>query len=295
MNVRTWNILVSVLILTSAAGCSDRDVDDYQHDRVAEERAQIRSVAGTYRGPVEIPGAGDVFLELELAEDTQVISSRDGTATMPQAALQGRARLWKEGSLRVLSFRGGFFDYRSGDFKAEVSVAQPNAERLAIEISGNVHDGVAQGHIAAITFMELAGSFRLQKDGQLPESARFGYGATNPAPVLSRKFRGMANFANRESLQLDLFVMNAATTTEQDFFDVFAPVKWVDVTLVTPPPASLATNFQNAVLDARSGTLTARRAADSLFLSCRAQGVAWDCSYYRRGNPWFQTVFQPVE
>ena len=305
-------MMSAVLIAVFAFGCGkDRTVEDYQHDRVAELKAQIRAVAGAYTGKLVFADGTTGDIELQLAEDTQLNDSRSSIAVTPQASLQGSVKFVSQGALRVLSFHDGFFDAGSGDFKAEVSVKQRSGDVTTIEVSGTISDDSVDGSLAATTYEEASGHFHATR-GASTESGSLISGRGTAAPVVyTRKYHADVPFSDGTTRSMALVVTNANSSSEQAFYDTFSPLKWVDVQLQDLGDAGSASDssqnvqsipFSDATWDQRNGQLYARLSQSggspdsvSLALRCQEQTrgttTAWNCSYYSYASLVFQVLF----
>ena len=297
--------------LTIASGCGkDRTVEDYQRDRVAEQKAMIRAVAGTYTGTLSLADGTSGDIQIHLAEDTQINNTRSSISTTAQASIQGSVEFVSQGTLRVLSFRNGFFDSGSGDFQAEVSIDQRSGKSTTIEISGTISGDSVDGSLAATTYLKQAGNFHAVRGDSISSGLSTGR-STAPPPAYGSRYTADVQFSDGSKRHMALVVTNTNSSSEQAFYDAFSPIKYVDAqfqdlgdansTASSESPLCSAP-FNNSTWDQRNGQLYGRLSqagggpdSASLTLQCQQEmhgsAMAWNCSYYSFASLIFRALF----
>ncbi|MBL7715729.1 MAG: hypothetical protein JNL01_09700 [Bdellovibrionales bacterium] len=216
----------AVITLGLVSCAKERTLEDWRRDRVSEQLAQIQARSGTYSGATQLSTGEILGFELQVEPDTEISLTRDSISTAPQAALQGRVRIWLDRSVYSLRFRGGFIDPNTGGFKAEIPVTLRNGTIAELALSGTLDAGRATGRLGAAIYPELSSSFEAK---------------LNSVPVNSEKLKeeiparleytGSLLFTDGSTSDAIFRMIHSPATTDQEIYDLFDEVRWTHVEL----------------------------------------------------------------
>jgi hypothetical protein len=149
-----------------------------------------------------------------------------------------------------------------------------------------IHDGVMDGQLSALGYDDNGASFSLHLNGPgIDELAQ--QGQTNPNLIFTQNsYTGTATFQNGTQKPVNLVLLKPSTTSEEDFLNIFLPVKPVIATFNFGNGAFL--NYANASWDQRTGRLNGGAAALStasaqISLMCDRRGEGFDCAQSTSG------------
>ena len=277
--------VLSALLLLLASGCAkDLTVDEWRKEKVNQELAQIRQVAGVYSGKLRAAEMGTMparelgEVELTLVSDTRVSERGDRPGAERQAVIRGHFVIYSD-QQRLIDFEGGSFDSTDGSFKAEARVTDTAGQAVIVSFTGRIEGTHLSGKVEVVGRSESALFFELERGALLvgPQAsptppqqsgdARTGIDAPAPPgpPRTDRDavltYRGTASWLETPRVRpMEVIILRNALNTDQEFIDFLNPVQWVNVTLNfdfgTPEqPLFMPFFFEQSQWDRRLGTL----------------------------------------
>lgn len=279
------------------AACGDRNLDDYQKDRVAEEVAKIDSISGIYDGEVirKSDGVSLGHLVMELQPDTQINLPNDKVVAQRQVFLKGSLELRDQKS-KFISFSGAYYDSTTNTFQAMISMIDSNSN-LKLDMIGKVNRSDILGTIEVKGFPESQTTFKLRRSSdqtQRPIQILKNESAMPEGSPLERWDAVKVTPSSSSDAKSFFTIREIDTTSEQEFFQVFAPLKYVDAALYFSEKTGIS--FSNALWDLRTGRLSAKAHLNlgssaperDIILNCISisdvqKNLGWNCTYINNG------------
>lgn len=287
------SLVAIATILYGLVGCGDKNTDDYNKQKVLQEIAKLQTVVGTYRGPlVRKTGKAELgTLTIELEADTRITLGANQTNPSRQAVLKG-ALVIENDTKTLLSFSDGFLDSNSKELQATIPLVRRNSDAVTIQLFGMVSDNGMTGTIRAREFSEFSAEFTLTKiesqkinpmvTSDNPETQPQG----PPAQLWTATYPSTKSTTGWRSVDLIIFPHQA--TNEEEFINIFVPVKLVDAAINFNDMVQVP--FANSEWDLRTGKLHGETKGGSgadehdLALDCIAFRIpdnqfGWNCRY----------------
>ena len=305
-------VLISALTLASCA--KDRTLEDYRDEKVAEEVAKIKAVAGGYNGTLyshKTGGVlGPVFIDVE--PDTTVGTSTDGLYQEQHVGLKSTVTFIGQ-QMGVLTFSGAY-DSVNSSFKLVTTLTTRRATQQELSLGGAFANGQLSGEIEATGYPGDSGFFTLSRaTSSTPSSPPGTEGSQGEDPPV-QLFGGNTNDVHSTALKLILLTHQIGS--DQAFLDNFLPVKTVDLTLDFGN-GLVQVFFKNAVWDLQRGMIEGQSngyssttapggaIAYEIDLTCRqrtitnpdkTQDLAWLCQYVSdKQGLLFTTLLSPIK
>lgn len=231
-------LLGTTLLLSCAR---DRNLEDYQREKIREDLGLIQAAAGIYRGVLysntDQSPLGAV--ELSLQASTRAEKGSNGSKAESSPVLLGNLRVHGN---RLMSIRinDASYDSVTGFYQANVPVKQQNGESIEVVIRGTITEGRFEGNIEAYNFHESGGTIRLERDAPLPEIASGGQtkDGSQPSQPMDEDntalgtFRGTTTFLRSGATKpVSLVIISPNSSSEEEFLNFFLPIRTVQVTL----------------------------------------------------------------
>lgn len=257
------NLRLSFLVLIAGSflsqACSkDRNLEDYKKELLTNSLARIQAVQGRYSGYAVSKNDKSNLgaMVVTLRPTTQVSPSKDETKSSAQPLLAVNVEFQGESHM-TMTVKDSYFDTESGHFQADIPVQQTNSqgqvETKTVTINGFLRNGKLEGTLEAIDYANYGITFSLSSQGPSLESlAKDGH---FPRSIFTKgSYIGSTLFANGTSKAVNMILLKATTTSENDFLNLLLPVKPVELTLNYGNGAHLV--FTNGNWDQRVGKLT---------------------------------------
>ena len=307
-------LAVCLIIVPSCA--KDRTLQEYRDEKVAQELAKIKAVAGGYSGVLYSRKTGGplgpVYVDIE--PDTTIGNSTDNLYQEQHVGIKSVVTFIGQG-MGLLSFNGAY-DSTNTSFKLVTTLKTRRGTPQEMELAGAFGNDQLTGEIEATGYPTEAGYFTLVRGSaeniQPGPGAEGSQGEDPPVQV----FEGNSQPVEDTSTDLKLVVITHQIGSDQAFLDNFLPVKTVDLTLNFAGGLAQVF-FKNAVWDLQRGILEGQSQGSSnpsepgggsnyeLDLSCHQRAVilkdntkamGWFCQYVsdRRGLI-FSTILKPTK
>lgn len=251
-------------------GCGkDRDLQDYKNDLLADSIAKLQAFKGSYSGYVtsKRDGLNMGAMRITLIPKTKVIGGSDQSGSTAQAVLAVNVE-FQGLSKMAIAAQDSFVDDDKGSFQTDIIVkvknSQGNFEDKTVTITGIVNGESLVGELQAIDYPDYSAKINLIKqDTSLevlaekvkPSNGGFSHGS----------YIGKTKFTSGTIKNVIMVLLKPNTTSEADFYNLFAPVKPVQVTLNYGQDAQL--NFTNGNWDQRTGKLTGQTKLSQVLVS----------------------------
>lgn len=249
--------LSSLSILLVACG-KDRDAQDYKNDLLSKSLAKLQAVQGSYSGYVisKKDGSNMGAMKVTLTAKTKVTQGSDQSGSTAQAVLAVNVDFQGISKMAVVA-QDSYFDSERGHFQTDIPIVLRNSqgqfENKTVTISGVVAGEHLVGELQGFEFPEYGAKIDLNKQNISLEAL-----AKRVPPVnggfSNGGFIGVTHFARGVTKNVLMVLSKPNTTSEVDFYNLFSPVKPVQITLNYGQDAQI--NFSNGNWDQRVGKLT---------------------------------------
>ncbi len=270
------------------AGCAkDKNVDDYQREKRAEEMAKLQTVSGVYSGLLY--DANDKPLgaiSISVVPDTKIGSTNSNSTQNP--VLTGKVTF--SGTQEVsANFEQSSYDNDNKGFKAIVGIRSAGNENTKVEVSGIFQNESFNGRIEVTGFSENGGHFSLTKGVSLSQITKPG--DTVPSLPEALSYRGAMKFQKSGSIEpIQMTILIKKSTAEERFLQLLMPVRKVEASLRFDSGLVLA--FSNSEWDLRVHSLIGKSllasTGEMLTLECNEATFqsgkdGWSCKYLTSG------------
>lgn len=249
---RGWIGVFAALLAASlaAGGCAkDRDLEDYQRDKLSEELTKLQAVAGVYRGRAVSRETGKFLagVTLDLRADTRTVSPSE-----QRPILRGSVTLHGQENA-TLTFSEASYDPNTGSLKA----SQRMTSGYDVDVYGELRDGRLRGGLEVFGHSAQGADIDLVRDGLLPTEAPSA-GVADDLLRAPWNFRGPRRVSTPPTPDDDVLMRISADvfTTEGRLSQRLMPVRRVRVVLDFG--RSVQAYFPNADWDRRTGTLAGK-------------------------------------
>jgi hypothetical protein len=292
-------------------GCAkDRDVDDYNHEQIAQYQAKMQSISGTYRGMINAKQGSSTLgaVSISLAPYATVNPGGSSLETLSQVSLQGTVGIEDgDGSIKQISFTKGAYDPTDGEFRATATITTDNGNVTQnVDINGTITNGQMTGEVDSEGYESFGGTFTAALNAtaisaqQLKDS---GVGSTS-LPIATN-YTSTVNLSTGGTDQYDMSILDGQATVEQRFLNDFQPVKFVNVSVRNHKYQQAAILITGAQWDQRTGQLTGEAISTGaspydVVLTCQGTPTAsgqesFSCTYTDHlSGPLFTGVFTPI-
>lgn len=302
--MKSIQAVFALLVLVSVVtGCRNETTDDYKSDVLQKNLGQITGVQGRYSGmltsnqtKLELGG-----LQITLKATEQSAGSNDENKATATPILVANVEFdGPNSSNLMIAAQDSYYDPNTGIFTADIKIDQPanssgtttgstnttsnNTE--TISINAVIHDGNMDGQLSALGYDDYGSTFHLTLNGpDINELAQEG--KPNPNLIFSQNnYTGTATFQNGTQKPVNLVLLKPSSTSEEDFLNIFLPVKPVIATFNFGGGAFF--NYANASWDQRTGRINGGTAplanpAVQVSLVCQQRGQGFDCSQATAG------------
>ena len=283
-----WIVCTSISLFF--VGCvKDRTLEDWRSEHDAQIRQQVRDVSGDYRGSLALDalglGLGSAAFELHLEQCTQ-LGSPSGNQVASQTAVCGTLRIPGMQPIAI-GFQNGAFDFARNEFRAQVQVPG----RGMVSIEGVVSNQALSGKVMMEGYPDHSGHFQLEKDAALSVADGASIVRQRNGSLSGFQFySGNPHFTDGGvDGSVKMAVMRPLLVQEQEFADLFIPIRYVDVSFNLGHQVDVV--FHRAVWDRRTGTLMGEASSESasgssaygLQLTCHEVAKdsiqGWNCQY----------------
>jgi hypothetical protein len=275
-----------------AVGCGkDKNVEDYQREKLRQNLGLYQSVAGTYTGIVRSKLDGSVLgaMALELRADTRSTPSNDGQLSIGSPILVGNVRFLDRDIINMAA-PDGFYDPGTGLYHADINIPRsslgggsgggnnpprdggspgngggqgnpgmnvPAAE--TITLGGTLSSGGLVGEVESRNYPEYGGRFELVRNGQsiqdLLAAARPGRNPRQEDARRATSWRGNTTFLTDTVVKpVNIVAVRPTYNTAEDFLDLVSPIRVIDMSLNYSQ--SLHLLYSKAIWDVRQGYIT---------------------------------------
>ena len=275
-------------VLLSLVGCAkDRNVEDFQREKRAEDMAKLQTVAGVYSGILySIDEKPLGALSISVVPDTKIGATNTNSTQSP--VLIGNVTF--SGTQKVsANFEQSSYDNDNKSFKALVGIRSGGNENIKIEISGVFQNESFNGRIEATGFSENGGHFSLAKGVSLSQITKPGNAVPSLPEALS--YRGTMKFRSSGKVEpVQMTVLLKKSTEEERFLQLLMPVRKVEASLRFNSGLVLA--FANSEWDLRVHSLLGKNllatTGEMLTLECEETVFqlgkdGWICKYLTSG------------
>jgi hypothetical protein len=276
--------------LIVATGCAaDRDAQDFQNDQALRDIARVNEIAGKYSG--RLMGADGQLIGLmtvDLRANPEITTGGSGQIG---AGLKTVVTIQTDRSVTV-SLDSGYYDWRTRTFKAAKEIVIDGGTNYDTEISGSFEDKdrTLRGELGIGQFPEATASFVLKRDRKFRPEETPGEDPDELAPgetwIYEGKFGEQANCSDRRResncMDLRMALQSDSNSRLQEFVELLAPVKYVNVTIGFP---GFAVIFMNSYWDLTnnelSGVTTFGEYQIRLTCSSEDEATYWTCDYFK--------------
>ena len=246
-------LLVLPVCLITACG-QDKTLDQYNHDKAQQDLAKVQAVSGTYNGVLLSNADKSAIgpMSIELVGGTQITNATQGSTSVQQATLRGTITLSGTQQSSV-EFVQGFYDSDTGTFQVDVPVTLQNGTTSTIDLAGSFDGkGGMSGTLNILGYTDNGGTFSLGKGAALPAVTQGAAISKNQIVGSGQTYQGTA-IENGKTTGVVLTLSTGVTTRDQDFANIFNPIKFLTINYSLGDGAGLA--FLNSQWDQRNGTL----------------------------------------
>lgn len=257
------NIFTLTLVYTlflALLGCGkDRDLQDYKNDLLAKSLSKIQAIQGSYAGYVisKKDGSNMGAMKVSLAAKTKVISGSDQSGSTAQPILAVNIDFHGVSKMAVVT-QDSYFDSEKGQFQTDIPIKIKNSqgefENKTVSINGVVVDGRLIGELQVTDYPEYGANLNLAKQQDVNLEALAKKNPPAAGGFTNSGYIGTTHFARGATKNVLMIVSKPNTTSEADFYNLFSPVKPVQITLKYGQEAQI--NFVNGNWDQRVGKLT---------------------------------------
>jgi|GEM_PF-6550144 len=224
------------LLILGFIGCApDRSLDDYKREKLREYLGQYQAAAGVFRGigysKIDHHSIGAV--ELILTAKIKSLDGSSGSKTDGAPVLKGKINLYGIYTAS-LDANDGFYDPDTGIYQANIPIKQQNGKTTEISITGKITQSQFEGSLEVTGFSEYGSNMTLARDRELPANDEQKITApgqgSNYSNVLG-SYIGTTHFRSGATRSVSLVIFSTRNSSEEDFLNLFNPVKTVQVTL----------------------------------------------------------------
>jgi hypothetical protein len=286
--------------MASMIACGDKNLIEYNRQRVDEEASKMSVVAGQYSGDLisDIDGKKMGRIKIELRVTRKITPSSGDPSNAQQASFEGVVSLPDQDS--TLPFSNGFFDSGSGKFQLSISVTRRNASTPRIDVSGLATAGGLSGTMQVAEYPERGGHFSLtQSPKESIKPMVLGDLASVPSGEPDQVWSATMVLAG-EDTAVDLVLQKQSLNDVERALQLFVPTQLVTLAVLYGGVKHYVHKdiFQNAIWDFSKGSLWAENAAESCRLNCIALRLSegsqgWKCDFARAGVSFKGILFQP--
>jgi hypothetical protein len=259
-------------------GCGDKNLQEYQTQKVAEEISKFQSLVGIYRGNIAFKydktSLGVMTLEVET--DSKINLPSDQPTATRQAVLKGTITIENQKKL-FLSFNDGFYDSRSQEFQMNIPITRRNGEVASLQVQGYLGSGELEGTMQANAYPEQASFFKLKKIQAETASPKVISRDSSIHPEGNAPIQWVFDDLSKKSTfnHVDMFLSLDSPTDVEEFLSPFVSEKLVDV--VFDLEYGTRVPFTAAKWDIRKGTMKGEWKDEDH--NCRI-----DCASYLMGD-----------
>ncbi|MBN8554389.1 MAG: hypothetical protein J0L93_03000 [Deltaproteobacteria bacterium] len=262
-----------------SAGCGDRNLQDYQKQKVAEEISKIQPIIGIYSG--EILSKSDQSsvgkLTFQIDADSRINLSTDQSTPTRQAVLKGTLQLESNKKITI-PFSDGYFDSVTGEFQLNIFIRRKTTDEVTMQIKGFLVGDSLNGNLQVREYPERGAVFKLKKinadqikPSVISKDSSISPEGGKPDTWIFRE-PGQNGKADR---MIKFFIFQDTHSDIEDFLSNFVSVKIVDAAVDFNSGVQVI--FSPSKWDLRTGTLKGGYKAET---SSQSIDIRLDCISY---------------
>lgn len=284
------------------SSCGDKNLVEYNRDRVNQEVSRMETIAGSYSGDLVLKADGKTRLgqiKIDLKAATKVAPASSDPSNTQQASLEGLVGLMISDPIN-LSFTNGFFDVNNGHFQLSITVQRRNSENIRIEVSGKAEKNQLIGEIFVAEFRDRAAQFSIPRVQPEPLKSN----VLNDVSVATKGQPPEAWTAETvlggDPVTVDLVMQPASANDLELAIQLFVPTQLKNISLLFGGTKRYwnIVSYTNAIWDYRKGVLRGENSTENSSMDCLAVRLkdgaqGWKCSYYKNGVSLTDMLFSP--
>ena len=235
-------ILIAFALLAVSCG-EDKDVEQYQREKLAEEMVKFQKVAGDYGGQIYSNKTDKPMGSLRV---TLIATTKQGQQGGAQAPSLNGTILFLGKDQGTINFQDAHYDEETGSLVASFAVPM-SGQNVLVNFTAGIRDGKLDGKLEAGGYVENAVRLSAAKNVPAPASMN--------SPELLKTLR----FKARQLFHGDPVYMTVDRQTqkiEQRLVNLLMPIQTVSVTLDFTEGNTIV--FPEAQVDQRSDLLEGR-------------------------------------
>ncbi len=282
------------VIATCIFSCGkDRNVDDYNRNKLNKDVAELQAIQGRYSGYLVSQKDNSRLgaLQITLSPGTAPSSGSGSEASKPssgQPILRSTIQFQGASTMEIAGEQS-FYEPTTGQVQTQILIRR-GEETFKIYLNAIIRDGGLVGTLEAVGFAGEQGRVELVRDGESLAKLAEKAGTTKPLFGMTH-FVGKTKFASGAEKPVRLILLKPRSSSQEEFLNLLVPVKQVIATLNYGDGASIS--LPNAQLDQRQGAglLTASapigETGISMSLVChlQAENAATTCEHSTSASP----------
>lgn len=229
--------IFALTLLFLLSGCAqDRSLDDYKREQLRQYLGQYQSASGVFRGFAysKIDQSTVGAIELILTAKIKPVDANSSSKADGAPILKGKINLYGTHPASI-DAPDGFYDPDTGLYQANIPIRQQNSKITEISIAGKIDGSHFEGSIEVNGFPEYGSQISLERDAPLTQRESEGSSSTtdpgNQNSNVLGSFEGTTTFRSGATRSVSLVILSTRNSSEEDFLNLFNPVKTVQVTL----------------------------------------------------------------
>lgn len=226
--------LILVFLLTGCA--QDRSLDDYKREQLRQYLGQYQAASGVFRGFAysKIDQSNLGAIELILTAKIKTVDANSSSKADGAPILKGKINLYGAHPASI-DAPDGFYDPDTGLYQANIPIRLQTGKSTEISIAGKIEGSHFEGAIEVNGFPEYGSQISLERDAPLTQGESGGSSSTpdpgNQSSNVLGSYEGTTTFRSGATRSVSLVILSSRNSSEEDFLNLFNPVKTVQVTL----------------------------------------------------------------
>lgn len=264
-------ILLAILLV----GCGrDRDAEDYQKEKRADQLEKIQSIQGNYSGHLLASGSKEKWgaLRISLTSASEVQNNNPEEGPISQPILLTSLEFLGTQRLSLTAQKSSY------DPESRLLVAEVQLQNTIIMISAEVKEGALVGKIESRGHSNFGGQFELLSSNPSLDSLNQKIAPSARALWTQLRFLGQSSFKFGPSTrEAEYLIQQDSSSASEQFAQLLSPLKTTSFTVNFGGGTKLT--FPTALLDLQTGTLKAQQTSQEGVMLDLACSLGMDSSF----------------